>query len=163
MKSNDAGKLVIAMVILGVAGVLLWRFASDESGVSEKAFFYDVSEKKLFAGPRTAVPPIKGINDNTEDAVRAVVISTNGQPEDKSSRTIAYLEQYSPELKRQMEEAQRTGGSPMMGRGLAQSHRFVRRVGDAQWFSLATPEGEKVVTEWAVPGANGITPVVCAP
>ena len=106
---------------------------------------------------------LDSIDDAKEDAVRAVVISTNGHPEDKSSWTIAYLEMYSPELKRQMEQAQATGDSPLMGRGLAQSHRFVRRLTDSQWSPLNSPEGERIVTEWARPGRNGVTPVVCAP
>ena len=156
-------KLIVAVVMLGVAGVLLWRFIHERNDVSEKAFFYDVSKQKLFTGPRTGVPPIKGIDDAAEDAVRAVVISTNGTPEIKASWTIAYLEMYSPELKRQMEEAQATGSSPRMGRALAQSQRLVRRLGDSQWFPLSSPEGEQIVTEWARPGPNGITPVVCTP
>lgn len=163
MTRNDALKLLAVFLILGLAGWLLWRNFRTNDGVSEKAFFYDLSEKKLFAAPRTAVPPIKGINDQTEDAMRALVVSTSGKPEDKSSWVIAYLEKYTPELKRQMEEAQRTGSSPPMGRGLAQSQRFVRRLSDTEWFALDSPEGEKVVSEWLALGKDGQTPVVCAP
>ncbi|MCI0540596.1 MAG: hypothetical protein L0Z50_35800 [Verrucomicrobiales bacterium] len=163
MEKNVFVKLGAAGVMLLLAGLLLWRFMRDESGVSEKAFFYDVSKLELFVGPRTAVPPIKGIDGPDHDGVRAVVISTNGVPEDKSSWTIAYLEMYSPELKRQMEDAQKTGTSPQMGRAFAQSHRFVRRLTDSEWSSMSSPEGERIVTEWAQPGKNGILPVVCAP
>lgn len=163
MNKADAIKLVLALAILGTATVFLVRFFRASDGVTEKAFFYDVSEKKLFTASRTAVPPIQGLNDAEMDAFRAVVISTKGRPEDKSSWTIAYLEQYSPELKRQMEAAQANGSSPLMGRGQALAHRFVRRVGDADWHPMDSPEAEKIVTEWAMPGPNGITPVVCAP
>jgi hypothetical protein len=163
MRKSDAVKLVLACLILALAGVFLWRFWQSDRGISDKAFFYDLSERKLFTGPRTAVPPIKGLNDEELDAVRAVVISTNGKPEKKSTWTIAYLERYSPELKREMEEAQRTGSSPGMGRALAQTHRFVQRVGDAEWFSLASPEGERIVTDWTAAGPDGTVPVVCAP
>jgi hypothetical protein len=163
MQNMTVAKLVFAVVMLGVAGVLLWRFIYQRSDVSEKAFFYDLSKQKLFTGPRTGVPPIKGVDDAQEDAVRAMVISTNGTPDDKASWTIAYLEMYSPELKRQMEEAQATGSSPGMGRALAQSQRLVRRLVDSQWFPLSSPEGERIVTEWAKPGPNGKVPIVCAP
>ena len=163
MQNVTLAKLIVALVMFSIAGVLLWRFLHERNDVSEKAFFYDLSKQKLFAGPRTGVPPIKGIDDAQEDAVRAVVISTSGTPDAKASWTIAYLEMYSPELKRQMEEAQTTGSSPAMGRALAQSQRLVRRLGDSQWFPLSSPEGERIVTEWARPGPNGKVPVVCAP
>lgn len=151
------------MAMLGMAGFLFTRFLRDDGGVSEKAFFYDLSEKKLFKASRNLVPPIKGLNNAEEDAVRAVVVSVTGKPEDKSSWKIAYLEKYSPELKQQMETAQATGTSPAMGRGGAQAHRFIRRVDDPQWFPLNTPEAGQVLNELTQPGPNGITPVVCAP
>ncbi len=163
MTRATAVKLLVIGVLLAVAGLQVWRWVRAERGVSEKAFFYDLSEQKLFAGPRDAVPPIRGVNDAQVDAVRAVVISTTANPQDKRSRQIAYLEMYSPELKQQMEAAQAAGTSPAMGRAVAQEHRFVRRLEDTQWFSLNSPEGERIVTQWATPGTNGITPVVCAP
>lgn len=161
--SNGAVKLIAALAMLGLAGFMAYRFFSADTGVSEKAFFYDLSEKKLFVAARGLVPPIRGINDGTEDGVRAVVISTNGKPEQVSSRRIAYLEKMTPELKQQMEVARSSGSSPAMGRSAAQGHRLVKRVEDAEWVSLLSAEGERIVSEWAVPGPDGNTPVVCSP
>jgi len=163
MTRATQAKLLLFVVLLTLAGLQAWRWLRSERGVSEKTFFYDLSEQKLFAGPRSAVPPIPGLDDDQTDAVRAVVISTTANPRDKRSWKIAYLEMYSPELKQQMEAAQQAGSSPAMGRAAAQQHRFVRRVEDPQWHSMDSPEGERIVTEWAVPGTNDITPVVCAP
>jgi hypothetical protein len=156
-------KLAAALLMFGVAGYSAFRWLRQDTAVSEKVFFYDLSEGKLFAGPRTAVPPIKGLNDALPDAVRAVVISTNGNPADKSSWKIAYLEMYSPELKSQIEAAQAAGTSPAMGGRLAQAHRFVRRMSDPQWFSLSSPEGEQIVNEWLTAGPGGGPAVVCTP
>src|SRR4030095_16233996 len=131
---NDNVKAVIAVVLLGLGAFGLYRFFTSDRSGTEKAFFYDLSEQKLFKASRTSVPPIKGLNDGKEDAVRAIVVSTNSKPADKSSWKIVYLEKYSPELKRQMEQAQATGTSPAMGRGEALGHRFVKRVTDSDWF-----------------------------
>jgi hypothetical protein len=156
-------KLSLAVVLLAAAGALLWRFSLRTASGTGRAFFYDLSLKKLFAAPRTAIPPIQGLDDPEPDAVRAVVVSTTGHPENKSSWKIAYLEVYSPVLKRQMEAAQAAGTSPAMGRAEAQHHRFVRRLADTAWSPISSPEAERILTEWTVPGTNGITPVVCTP
>jgi hypothetical protein len=155
--------LVLTVGLLGLAGFFFYRHWREAGGVSDQAFFYDLSEQRLFTAARELIPPIRGLNDATEDAVRAVVVSPTGRPEDKRSWQIAYLEQYSPELKRQMEEAQAQGGSPAMGRGAAQQHRFVRRLTDRDWYSISSPEGERIVSAWASPTPEGITPVVCLP
>jgi hypothetical protein len=161
MRNSDWAKILLALAALAGAGYL-WFWRADHGG-TDQAFFYDLSEKRLFAAPRTSVPPIRGLNGSEPDAVRAVVISTNGQPERKETWKIAYLEKYSPELKRQMEEAQRSGGSPALGRDEAMSHRFVRRLEEAEWYAMNTPEAEKIVTEWSTPGPDGVTPTVCSP
>lgn len=156
-------KLAVAVALLAVAGFGFARFARNARGASDQTFFYDESEGRLFTGPRTAIPPIRGLNDATADAVRAVVISTNGNPRDKSRRVIAYLEKYSPELKQQMEAAQASGQSPLMGRGLAQAHRFVRRLDETRWHALTSPEGEQIVNAWLTAGPNGQPAVICTP
>ncbi len=156
-------KLAGALALLVAAGWLMWRFFADDGGVSTKTYFYDLSERRLFAGPRDAIPPIKGLNDAAEDAVRAVVISTNGNPGDKAARKIAYLEKYSPQLKREMEAARASGASPSMGRAMAQAHRFVRRLDDPQWYPMTTDEAERIVNEWLTAGPGGGPAVICTP
>ena len=156
-------KALLAVALLAVSGTLVWRFVHDTHGISEQAFFYDLSEKKLFIAERGLVPPIRGINDPAEDGVRAVVVSPTGKPEDKSTWTIAYLETCTPELKSQLDAARASGTAPEIGRTAAQSLRLVRRVAETNWVSLASPEGEQIVSEWTALGANGSIPVVCSP
>src|SRR5262245_26142945 len=163
MDKSQRMLVILALCILSAAAYLLYRYVTGRAAPSEQAFFYDVSEHKLFKAARNRIPPIKGLNDSEEDGMRAVVISTNGNPADKRSWIIAYLEKYSSELKAQMEKAQATGISPEFGREQALQHRFVRRLADTKWFPMSSPEAERIVTEWAIPGPNGVAPVVCAP
>lgn len=148
--------------LLAVAGFLLARTFRG-SGSKDLGFFYDESARKLFTAARTGVPPIRGTDGPAEDGVRAVVISTSGKPEDRNSWQIAYLEKYSPELKRQMEAAQAGGPSPSMGRAEAMSHRFVRLTTETNWHGMDSPEAEAILNSWAVPGPHGVTPVICSP
>jgi hypothetical protein len=163
VERSESIKAVGAAAILGLAAFFTYRFVTRGSGVSEQAFFFDVSEKKLFTAARSSVPPIRGLNGEEEDGLRALVISTNGDAADKTAWKVAYVEKYSPELKRQMQNAQQTGAAPEMGRALALQHRFVRRLSDTQWFAMDSPEAERIVSEWALPGPGGVTPVVCSP
>jgi hypothetical protein len=163
MTGSNPAKITAAVLLFGLAGFFLWRHFSEGDGISNHAFFYDLSEKKLFTAARSLVPPIQGINGNEMDGVGAVVISLSGDPDDKASRKIAYLERYSPELKQDLEEAQRTGKAARIGRTMAQSLRFVRRENETNWYSLESDEGNRIVSEWAAPGPNGVNPVVCTP
>ncbi len=162
MNKTNLSKIGLAAVLLAGAAFLFLRFLREDSGVAEEAFFYDLSEKKLFAAPRESVPPIRGLNDEQEDAVRAVVIAPNGNPKDKAARWIAYLEKYAPEFKQQLVKV-RSGEADPLPRGTRNSFRFVKRLEDAQWHSLDSPEGEKILSEWNVPGPDGKYPVVCVP
>ena len=126
MDKTSRTKFAISCCLLAVAGVMVYRFIRDNRGAAEKAFFYDVSQKRLFTAARTAVPPIRGVDGPEEDAFRAVVISTNATPEDKASWKIVYLERYSPELKQQMQSAQAGGAPPGMGRMMAPRFRAER-------------------------------------
>src|SRR5882762_6767049 len=136
MKRSNALKLALAVGLLGSATFMFTRFLRSENGVSEQTFFYDLSEKKLFATSREALPPIRGLNDAEEDAVRAVVVATNGNPKDKASRKIAYLEKYAPEFKQQLEKV-RTGQADPLPRNARNSFRFVKRVDDAEWYAVS--------------------------
>ena len=162
MNKANVLKLALALVLLGGAGFLALRFFRQDDGIAETTFFYDLSEKKLFAAPREALPPIRGLNNAEEDAVRAVVIAPNGNPKDVRARKIAYLEKYAPEFKRQLEQV-RSGQANPLPRGARDAYRFVKRVEDAEWRALNSPEGEKILNEWNVSGPDGKFPAVCTP
>lgn len=160
---RPAVRTIGVMVVLALAAVLTWRAMRAGGPPGEKGFFYDVSAGKIFVGPRTAAPPIRGVDGPDEDGYRAVVISPTGRPGDRASWTVAYLEKFSPELKAKTEAAQASGEALAMGRMEAQAHRWVRRVTDTEWFRMDSPEGEAILSGWARPGPEGVTPVLCTP
>lgn len=162
MKASQVLRAVGVVALLAGAGYLVIRqFGGAAPG--EKAFFYDVSAQRIFAAPRNALPPIRGVDGPDEDAFRAMVISTNGKPSDRRSWHVAYLEKYSPELKTKMAAAHASDTGLAMGRMEAQGHRFVRRLTDTEWHAMTTDEADAIVSGWARPGPDGITPVVCSP
>jgi hypothetical protein len=153
-------QLAAALAMFGLAGaffVMTWR----ASKVGPQAFFYDLSKGQLFTADANLIPPIRGIDNAEEDGVKAVVIAPS--PNDKKNRKIAYLERFSPELKRDMEEARAKKTAPMISRAAAQSLRFVRRATDSNWYPMVSPEGQRIVNEWTTPGPDGLSPVVCTP
>ncbi len=160
--------LALALVLLAGAAFRFSHFLGQRGQTDENAYFYDLSERKLFVAPRTLVPPIRGINNDEPDGMRAIVVSTSANPKDKASQRIAYLEKYGPELKQQFEamqsgqESQAPSGG-RIGRGAAQSFIFVRRLNEETWHAVNSTEGEKIMTEWQVPGPGGKTPLVCVP
>lgn len=168
MNKKAAMMLALAVVLLAGAGFQFARFFGERGSADGSAYFYDLSEGKLFVARRTLVPPIRGINNDELDGMRAVVISTSDNPKDKASRRIAYLEKYATELKQQL-EAMQSGREPpgpsgsRISRSAAQSFTFVRRLNDETWYASTSAEAEKIMTEWQVPGPDGKTPLVCAP
>jgi hypothetical protein len=168
VNKKAATMLTLAVVLLAGAAFRFSRFLGERSQTGENAYYYDLSEGKLFVAPRTLVPPIRGINNDEPDGMRAIVISTSGDSKDKASQKIAYLEKYAPELKQQFEAMQsgqesRAPSGSRISRGAAQSFIFVRRLDEETWYSVNSNEGEKIMTEWQVPGRDGKVPVVCVP
>jgi hypothetical protein len=162
MSRRDKLMLGACALCLGAAAFsFIWQ--GTASSGETKAFFYDLSKKKLFAAPASLVPPIKGVDNAEEDAVKAVVISTNGNPRDKKAWKIAYLEKYSPEMKREFERAQKEGSSPSVSRAMAQTQKFVKRPEDSQWYPMNTAEASRILNEWLTAGPGGTPAVVCAP
>src|SRR6266850_5013095 len=80
--------LAFAVVLLTGAGFRFARFFRGNGSSDGLAYFYDVSERKLFVASRTLVPPIRGINDGELDGMRAVVVSASGNPRDKAGQKI---------------------------------------------------------------------------
>lgn len=163
------GLALAAAVGFGVSrSSALWRNGEQHA----KGWFYDLSEKMLYAGPISDVPPQKGVGGKSGDGVRAVVVGFGGTPSRPGESRIAYLETYTPELKKSLEEVQtaRAAGKPFAGKLPAadsdffQTNTLVKRVDDANWQPLNTSEGAKITGEWrAWRGPQGETPMVSVP
>lgn len=154
--------MVLLLAAVGLVAISILHRTNDPDG---KVYFYDLSQQKLFAAPRSSVPPIRGIDNDEQDGVRAIVISENGNPADRKHRRIAYLEKYTPQLKAQFEAIQKNGvdGTTSLRREDVPASTLVRRLTDRDWYPMNSAEGEKIVSEWNVPGPNGTYPVVCVP
>jgi len=162
MRRADIAKLVLALALLAGAGICFVKLRPD-SGQSENGFFYDQATQQLFVAPRKLIPPIPGMKGGELTAVRAIVISTNGNPRDKSSRQIAYLEKCGPELKQLLEDFRAGKTTVAPSHQERQEQVFVKRLKDPEWHTVKSLEGEKILTEWNVPGPDGTLPVVCSP
>ena len=168
MNNSASVKVVFSLVLLSAAVVLYLKLSPARERQDGEAYFYDVEEQKLFVAPRGSIPPIKGLKGAANAGVRAIVISTSGNPADKGRLQIAYLEKYSPEIKQLFEEvrqARREGRSEegRIDRKQVPPNTLVRRLQDAEWHALNTTEGKKIASEWNAPGPDGRTPVVCSP
>jgi hypothetical protein len=165
---KELSKLLLAVLLLGVAAFFYIKFSSAQGDVGDRAYFFDLNEKELFVAPRGSIPPISGIKRAKDAGVRAVVISTSGDPRDKKHHKIAYLEKYSPELKQMFEAVQRARTAGQSSEGIVQRSEvpagtLVRRPNETEWHTLTSSEGKRIVTEWNVPGPDGLVPVVCSP
>jgi len=162
MSKATVAKLVLGILLLAGAAYGFYRHFNAPTGISELTFFYDLSEKKLFTASREALPPIRGVNNDEEDAVRAVVICTSGNADDPANRTIAYLEKYAPELKASLEQVREGKAEPLPSK-VRNGYRFVKRAEDDKWYAANSPEGIKILNGWNVAGPDGKQPVVCVP
>ncbi len=161
LSAGNAGKIAVILALLGLAGWQTLRFVRASRGVSDKMFFYDESAKKLFKADIQSIPPIKGVDDDREDAVRAIVVSLSGKPKDESTWKIAYLETCAPELKKSLEEARNKGTMPTINRSQGAAMRLVRRENDKQWYPANSPQGVQIMQEWLT--AGGTNPEVVVP
>jgi hypothetical protein len=168
-KLSLLGVALIATAALGVSrmrGVLV----TGEEGL--RVWFYDQSEKQFYAVPRDTIPPHEGIGGEAGDGVRAIVVVCRAEQSDASKRRIAYLETYTPELKRVLEDirAARAAGAaqhaplPTHDGEFLQENTLVRRPGEAEWHAAGSAAGQAIMAGWrneACP--DGQAPVVCVP
>jgi hypothetical protein len=169
MDKKTLMKMVGALLLVVFAGFLAVRAFRGEGGDSDgTVYFYDLSEQRLFPAPRASVPPIRGLHGDEADGVRAIVISDSGNRKHRKRQRIAYLEKYAPELKAQFEALRQSGATKESSPGTLRREEvpaktLVRRLTDTKWHAMNTPEGEKIVSEWNVPGPDGAYPAVCVP
>jgi hypothetical protein len=168
MKSSAAIKVAVSFVLLAASVVLFIKLSPARESENGDAYFYDLQEQQLFVAPRGSIPPINGVKGAPGAGVRAIVISSSGDPADEKHRQIAYLEEYSPEIKALFEEVHqaRMAGRSEEGRidrREVVANTLVRRLQDKDWQPINSPEGKKISNEWNTPGPDGRMPAVCSP
>jgi hypothetical protein len=169
--------LKLAAVALLVLAAVLWaipRAASlSRSGdQNARVWFYDLSEKRLYAASPEITPPDKGVGGIKNDGVRAVVVGFRGAQSDPQNRRIAYLQTYTPELKTLFEgiRAARAAGLPFEG-GIPsrdsdyfQTNTLVSPADEVTWHPTSSPEGQRIMAEWRTwRGPDGQEPRVVTP
>ena len=159
--TKTLAKLTCAIAAV-VAGVCLFVVQTErflhKNPSANRVWFYDEGAKKLYAMPDTTIPPDKANGD------RAIVIELAGE------RKIAYLLKYTPELKKELDDAlqARATGKTFDGRIPSRdsddfkSNTLVRAVDEADWYSANTPEGRKIIEGWrSWRGPDGSAPSFC--
>lgn len=167
-----SASILLATLAIGFVvrrGASFWH--SGESGAL--VWFYDESEKQLYAAPVDIPPPHKGVGGSKNDGVRAFVVQLgSGDAKDPRTRRIAYLQTYTPELKSLLDNVQaaHASGKPFTGKIPArdsdffQTNTLVRREQDANWHPSNTPEAKRITTEWrSWRGSNGEPPQPSTP
>ncbi|HUN81640.1 MAG TPA: hypothetical protein VMV81_09050 [Phycisphaerae bacterium] len=146
---------ILAICAIGMALHQLRGFLSK--GEEEaRVWFFDQSEKKLYAMPRETVPPDVGIGGERDDGVRAMVVAERGEDGSTKNRRIAYLETYKPDLKKLFEEMRAAhaaghkydGKRPGRDDPFVRENTLVRRENESTWHDMTTPEGKAIVSEW---------------
>ena len=137
---------IIAAIVLIVAVVLIFRQAGiggGSMGSPKDAYWYDLDTGKLF-GHKAVTPPIEAPSGG--EGVRAHVFACNNC-DDKSDRFIAFLERYSDEGKKALEEGAASGKDPMF-RAQAMQYSEVRLEADTEWTSGADMEAAMAIRQY---------------
>jgi hypothetical protein len=168
-------KIAFAIALAGVAVGLVFqrvRALSRSGEDGARIWFYDQSEKRLYAVPNDTIPPHQGIGGKSGDGVRAFAVTFGPQSSDPAKPRIAYLETYSPELKRILEQihaarvAHKVYTGPLISpeSDFYQTNTLVKLPEDQDWSPLASPSGLAVNTKWrSWRGPGGETPLICVP
>jgi len=159
-------QLSLAGFLFALSILFFFFFNSAEKEALD--FYYDESEKELFHAPATSIPPIKGVNDEVYDGVRAILIAPQGKSGYPSARRIAYLSKWSPQLKQQREAAIKAKEAGLavpniIDRSQRKYHQFVRTVNSTKWYSLNTDEAAKIIAVLRTKDSQGKLPEVCKP
>jgi hypothetical protein len=162
-------KVSIAVAVFAAAVVLAIRNAGGDEGTT-KAFFYDLSEHRLYSAPGDSAPPLAGTGGAPDDGVRATLIVPRGQEQDESKRVIAFFETFTPELKKLVEDrraaiARGEAGPSLDDRNFLALNTLVRLPEDgAAWHPESSKEGQEIMVAWMNrPSPDGKGWVVCRP
>ena len=142
--------ILIALVIVGTIGFFM--MSDGDGGGPKKLWFYDLNSGELFAGDVSELPPIeapsgdlKNAKTGTAAGVLASVIKIEGQED----RTIAYLQQYSPEAKEIIRVSRENPSTDSANNETIMAGILVAlppaKPGDAiKWVAMNGPDGYKI-------------------
>lgn len=157
-------RIIVAVFVLLAVGVFIWRRQSAPIG--EMAFYYDLSEKRLYVDRAGLRPPLEGIGGEAGDGVSATVYSCEEECSD-AVRRIAYLQKMTPELQAawaawdaESDPAARDG-SRVQSREYVSENTLLRRVDEETWHARSSPEGQYITSVLTRPCDNGALPRLC--
>lgn len=169
VKLVAAGLLLVAAVAFGLSRM---RDVANSGEEGSRIWFYDESQQKLYAVPRDTLPPHRGVGGASDDGVKAIVVAPLAQQGDAAQRRIAYLETYTPELKKVLEDVRAAqvagtryeGTIPSGESEFFQKNTLVRRASDSQWYEAGSDEARAIMSEWRRwRDSEGAPLVVCVP
>lgn len=134
-----AGIILIAIIII------VWEMMPSRGGAAagRQQFYTDDDGKTWFADDATKIPPFK--DKDGKMAVKAVLFRCKG-----SKPFVAYLEQFSPEGVKKMEQARsQPGGSRALG-AMMQQLTEVRKPGVSHWVKY-TPQSPQAYLDVTTP------------
>lgn len=174
-KARTIATIVAAgFLAAGAIGIGVWHFRSAwATGEADlQVWFYDQSEQKLYKVAKDTISPHAGTGGPKNDGVRAVVVARQTKCGDPGKRRIAYLETYTPELKKMLEDVRAARGQgrtpdkpiPSGDSDYFDKNTLVRRPDESSWHDMTTPEARRIVAEWRDwRGPDGSSLAVCSP
>lgn len=169
IKAAAAGLLAIGAIVLGVSR-LRSTLATGEEGL--QVWFYDPGREKLYTVAKDTIPPDEEVGGPKGHGVRAMIVAGQTGCGDRSQQRIAYLETYTPELKKLLEDIRAARGQgrtydrpiPASDSDYFAKNTLVRRPGESSWHDMTTAEARRIVAEWREwRGPDGSGLVVCTP
>ncbi|MCG3137309.1 MAG: hypothetical protein HJJLKODD_01153 [Phycisphaerae bacterium] len=164
---------LLTMVLIVLVWIITYFTSSTAMGEEGLTiWFYDLSEKRLYEVPRETLAPDTGIGGISGDGVRAWVVDCRSDQCGADTRKIAYLEQYSPELKKILEDIHAAhrrqrpyaGTIPLRDGDFFQKNTLVRQLDNDQWFEMTSASGQQIIKawrNWSCPQAGDL--IVCTP
>ncbi|MCL5946258.1 MAG: hypothetical protein M1472_05320 [Planctomycetes bacterium] len=153
INENSAVVSIIAAVVAIVAIAFIVRnFIQTPNYGPTTAYYYDTSDGSVQVLPRSKYPPLIG-----KTGKPTLVWAEYYTCSSCSDKKLAYLEKYSPQAKKAMEQLQaeannpKTKGMPpnfaMMQMAMAGGGMLVRSPQKgSQWYPLESPEGMRIAT-----------------
>ena len=131
--------VTIGIIVLALA-IMIYQFTGGSAGASStagKVFFSDDDGKTFFPDDSSKVPPC---DHNGKQAVRAYVFSCNG------TKSVVYLERYTPEAKRRKEAALTSPKSPVpVADALLMTGVEIKAPGERDWIKQTDPRAGKIM------------------